>query len=124
AGQLVHPARVSSGIPGRDIASQRVSGQGYGVQVQFVHKPFKGIECVFFVEILQFCWPSGQPEPRHVQSNHTMSSGKLSNPFVPGLQGRKNRSEEHTSELQSRENLVCRLLLEKKKKKKHSSIAH
>src|SRR5690606_39276936 len=30
-------------------------------------------------------------------------------PFCP-------RSEEHTSELQSRENLVCRLLLEKKKK--------
>src|SRR5690606_41648941 len=27
------------------------------------------------------------------------------------------RSEEHTSELQSRENLVCRLLLEKKKQK-------
>src|SRR5690606_39376965 len=27
------------------------------------------------------------------------------------------RSEEHTSELQSRENLVCRLLLEKKKNK-------
>src|SRR5690606_40412905 len=27
------------------------------------------------------------------------------------------RSEEHTSELQSRENLVCRLLLEKKNKK-------
>src|SRR5690606_39484028 len=29
------------------------------------------------------------------------------------------RSEEHTSELQSRENLVCRLLLEKKKKSAH-----
>src|SRR5690606_23930883 len=29
------------------------------------------------------------------------------------------RSEEHTSELQSRENLVCRLLLEKKKKPFH-----
>src|SRR5436309_8140384 len=28
----------------------------------------------------------------------------------------RGRSEEHTSELQSRENLVCRLLLEKKKK--------
>src|SRR6266511_5067317 len=28
----------------------------------------------------------------------------------------RRRSEEHTSELQSRENLVCRLLLEKKKK--------
>src|SRR5690606_1242172 len=30
--------------------------------------------------------------------------------------GRLERSEEHTSELQSRENLVCRLLLEKKKR--------
>src|SRR5690349_22221912 len=29
------------------------------------------------------------------------------------------RSEEHTSELQSRRDLVCRLLLEKKKKKRH-----
>src|SRR5476651_2849566 len=29
---------------------------------------------------------------------------------------RRNRSEEHTSELQSRQYLVCRLLLEKKKK--------
>src|SRR5690606_25405306 len=29
------------------------------------------------------------------------------------------RSEEHTSELQSRENLVCRLLLEKKKKNRY-----
>src|SRR5438105_12371902 len=30
----------------------------------------------------------------------------------------RNRSEEHTSELQSRVDLVCRLLLEKKKKKR------
>src|SRR2546422_2598301 len=34
------------------------------------------------------------------------------------------RSEEHTSELQSRLHLVCRLLLEKKKKKKAIQIAH
>src|SRR2546430_11738150 len=33
------------------------------------------------------------------------------------------RSEEHTSELQSQSNLVCRLLLEKKKKK-HKHIEH
>src|SRR5436309_5160686 len=32
-----------------------------------------------------------------------------------GARRRPLRSEEHTSELQSRENLVCRLLLEKKK---------
>src|SRR5688572_30992979 len=31
----------------------------------------------------------------------------------------RTRSEEHTSELQSQSNLVCRLLLEKKKKKTH-----
>src|SRR2546427_1662451 len=31
------------------------------------------------------------------------------------------RSEEHTSELQSQSNLVCRLLLEKKKKSKQTS---
>src|SRR6266571_6674368 len=33
--------------------------------------------------------------------------------------GGRPRSEEHTSELQSHVNLVCRLLLEKKKKKPH-----
>src|SRR2546427_11984984 len=35
---------------------------------------------------------------------------------------RKFRSEEHTSELQSQSNLVCRLLLEKKKKNKNIQI--
>src|SRR5690606_11004445 len=35
--------------------------------------------------------------------------------------GRPLRSEEHTSELQSRENLVCRLLLEKKNKKRRQN---
>src|SRR2546427_7634657 len=34
------------------------------------------------------------------------------------------RSEEHTSELQSQSNLVCRLLLEKKKKKKTRRISY
>src|SRR2546430_11491528 len=33
-----------------------------------------------------------------------------------------NRSEEHTSELQSQSNLVCRLLLEKKKKDRNMKI--
>src|SRR5688572_31886168 len=36
--------------------------------------------------------------------------------------GRLGRSEEHTSELQSQSNLVCRLLLEKKKKIKNINI--
>src|SRR5258707_7130621 len=34
---------------------------------------------------------------------------------VSGMRSSASRSEEHTSELQSRQNLVCRLLLEKKK---------
>src|SRR5688572_31846900 len=34
------------------------------------------------------------------------------------------RSEEHTSELQSQSNLVCRLLLEKKKKKKQTKTLY
>src|SRR2546430_6842604 len=34
------------------------------------------------------------------------------------------RSEEHTSELQSQSNLVCRLLLEKKKKNKDKSYSY
>src|SRR2546427_4503098 len=36
----------------------------------------------------------------------------------PGVAG---RSEEHTSELQSQSNLVCRLLLEKKKKRERNN---
>src|SRR5688572_32514856 len=51
--------------------------------------------------------------------------------LAPGSRARRGparrlRSEEHTSELQSQSNLVCRLLLEKKKKetsiKKHTNI--
>src|SRR2546421_8396630 len=49
---------------------------------------------------------------------------RLRNPSDREMSTRKprnaaTRSEEHTSELQSRSDLVCRLLLEKKKKKKN-----
>src|SRR5690349_23639411 len=43
----------------------------------------------------------------------SMSSSK--SPSVSGTELVRSRSEEHTSELQSRRDLVCRLLLEKKK---------
>src|SRR5690606_41748088 len=49
----------------------------------------------------------GEPRPRLV-----VAGGATSDESYP-----RERSEEHTSELQSRENLVCRLLLEKKKGK-------
>src|SRR2546421_4183417 len=45
---------------------------------------------------------------------------KKSTPIWPGARPYR-RSEEHTSELQSRSDLVCRLLLEKKKKNKKTT---
>src|SRR5690349_22071834 len=49
-------------------------------------------------------WP-GRPDPFRPESARTAREA--------------GRSEEHTSELQSRRDLVCRLLLEKKKNVKH-----
>src|SRR5690606_35109365 len=50
----------------------------------------------------------------HVESGDTIHD--LIRFIKPRVRMIGTRSEEHTSELQSRENLVCRLLLEKKKK--------
>src|SRR5436309_7577370 len=61
--------------------------------------------------------------PRAARKRRVPADRGRSHPRRAGRQkgraGRRGgeRSEEHTSELQSRENLVCRLLLEKKKKK-------
>src|SRR6478672_12984002 len=49
------------------------------------------------------------------------SSSRPSGEETSGTE-RRLRSEEHTSELQSRSDLVCRLLLEKKKQKKPSKF--
>src|SRR5712664_920011 len=58
------------------------------------------------------------PPIEHLHGNRAAIRGRqrerpIARPF---------RSEEHTSELQSRSDLVCRLLLEKKKKKKKKTI--
>src|SRR5690606_39533095 len=66
-------------------------------------------------------WPPGRPappcpcadsssprSPPSSQAGSACSAGACCRTWAP-------RSEEHTSELQSREKLVCRLLLEKKK---------
>src|SRR5260370_21955889 len=47
-----------------------------------------------------------------------------SQPRAWALANRGTRSEEHTSELQSHLNLVCRLLLEKKKKPRTTELVH
>src|SRR5690606_41890704 len=71
-------------------------------------------------------WPSITPRLTIVNGLsyplNRYQSGLLKEPTFPKKFGSSirgfdlPRSEEHTSELQSRENLVCRLLLEKKKK--------
>src|SRR2546426_9172536 len=65
-------------------------------------------------------WPPGTPQavPDEVRL--------LRDVAVPDHQELRphERSEEHTSELQSPCNLVCRLLLEKKKKQEIESLAH
>src|SRR5690606_34122197 len=50
-----------------------------------------------------------------IEKLFTLVNGKTSQGVLNDLGEEVLRSEEHTSELQSRENLVCRLLLEKKK---------
>src|SRR5687768_17732762 len=60
-------------------------------------------------------WP-GQAVPEASARAEAQKFVQLNEP----LEVRADRSEEHTSELQSRLHLVCRLLLEKKKKNKNS----
>src|SRR5207302_3626656 len=56
------------------------------------------------------------PQPGERVLDLGCAAGAISH-FLTCLGCETIRSEEHTSELQSRENLVCRLLLEKKKNK-------
>src|SRR2546429_2512138 len=55
---------------------------------------------------------------RAFRSQSAVSTAESAIAPIPGRPGIGARSEEHTSELQSRLHLVCRLLLEKKKKEK------
>src|SRR2546430_12697775 len=56
-----------------------------------------------------------KPEDRHRPAG---AGGDLLQALL-GLRHERRRSEEHTSELQSQSNLVCRLLLEKNKQPEH-----
>src|SRR2546430_9346925 len=61
-------------------------------------------------------WPAAaSPPPRRPAAAATPLSRDITD-TPPPPSARKGRSEEHTSELQSQSNLVCRLLLENKKK--------
>src|SRR2546425_6947867 len=62
--------------------------------------------------------PPGQIQPAHARHHHVEEHDVVRLPGAGGLAHL--RSEEHTSELQSLAYLVCRLLLEKKKRRERS----
>src|SRR5690625_6444532 len=70
---------------------------------------------------LRHCHRRGRPDLLRRLGSQGRRSGGGGRPLVaPRLRARQlRRSEEHTSELQSRGQLVCRLLLEKKKNNSH-----
>src|SRR3712207_7381322 len=71
------------------------------------------------VDRVDWSWPAN-PGQRIVR----LSKRRALRIGCPAVQLRRAaRSEEHTSELQSRQYLVCRLLLEKKKKKSYTERA-
>src|SRR5438093_7968667 len=63
--------------------------------------------------------PSPAPDPSTLLPHATDAE-----PGIAEIGGMGKRSEEHTSELQSLTNLVCRLLLEKKKRKQNRAATH
>src|SRR2546423_9126685 len=68
-----------------------------------------------FLTFLRFPSPRAGWERCRVRSAHDVNKGGDRERLPPAATRRPQRSEEHTSELQSLAYLVCRLLLEKKK---------
>src|SRR5690606_40914292 len=103
-----HPAAVVGKLQG--LGNQAIGGIGFVprgvVQATAHHQRLVQLADAVLIEItradragaLECVWVEG-----------------VEGPAAHDPQGAALRSEEHTSELQSRENLVCRLLLEKKK---------
>src|SRR5690606_41334966 len=101
---LVIPPTYHGDLPYRYRTDIWSHGRGErSVELQFIHQRMRD---------------PGEYQPEDTIVLHPF--GRYSNAFkfageVDVFEALDHRSEEHTSELQSRENLVCRLLLEKKK---------
>src|SRR5690625_6331255 len=94
-----HPRRKPNTPP----APTRLNGRGQGFWSGFERS-----------EARKKPWPRPKAEPPQKQSQPP--------PKAKLPQKQRRRSEEHTSELQSRGHLVCRLLLEKKKQQSRREI--
>src|SRR5215831_20000912 len=81
----------------------------------------KFLLCFFFFFFLMIRRPPRSTLFPYTTLFRSPPQGRPADPHRPAAPRgqRRSRSEEHTSELQSLRHLVCRLLLEKKKKKIH-----
>src|SRR5258708_31268680 len=98
-----------SGSPGSPIVriiSQR-TGPFLVRSLSTLSRKSRGADCI---SALDSCFSPSRGTKRNFTS--------VVSPFL--LMNLKERSEEHTSELQSPDHLVCRLLLEKKKRPRHN----
>src|SRR5437899_6648457 len=98
--------------------SQHVVHSFIGVLSELLAVRFEWIDHLDLHPALE---PGTVPPGRICQSDHEfVLIRQFAGYGLPRSQG--HRSEEHTSELQSLRHLVCRLLLEKKKKIKHMNL--
>src|SRR5690554_7123747 len=82
--------------------------------------PHQGANVAMYVQYLVNYLGNGYPDIDELKAtvDGLLRSKAAQQMLIDHLDAHASRSEEHTSELQSRPHLVCRLLLEKKKKKK------
>src|SRR5690625_6681599 len=78
-----------------------------------------------FRSLIYFAWSENLEDVEQVATlSNDAQQAALDSGGIALLISADERSEEHTSELQSRGHLVCRLLLEKTKKKIHTHHIH
>src|SRR5256886_8633009 len=88
------------------------SSTGYALVMVMI---FLGISLVILAGALKWTATTSLVTQRHNQYTSTVAAAEAATEAVIARMTRDfQRSEEHTSELQSQSNLVCRLLLEKK----------
>src|SRR5204863_6053588 len=112
--RLINPIPADEPDPAAANALQEGLGGQFGemrtmMQYLFQSFNFRG-KAKPYLDLIQGV---GVEEISHVELIATTINHLLDG--SPRYQGKQMRSEEHTSELQSRRDLVCRLLLEKKK---------
>src|SRR5215213_11430826 len=125
--RLVADVLAGRHAPGDRLPTQRALAAELGVNMASVREGVKRLEQLGLVEVRQGDamrvrdWRlHGGPD---VLVHLIARDGALDVEMVRAvMEARRLRSEEHTSELQSLTNLVCRLLLEKKKKKDQQDI--